>query len=191
MMRYTRIAPVRIDPGPETSFYGSLTQRWYQSEIERDHFETREQMRRQKPTREEEHFASLSTEEIRQEYADKSRAEQQNANDAAVFKTAKEWGKAHPEMVRCESNVNELYNFLVAHGVEIPSYADLEVAYDNLRRANKLRLDNGVVQQQEQDAMRELAAQIKTNGVGSLLRSEEELYSMPLEKLRHLAAGVP
>jgi hypothetical protein len=176
-------------------YYGPLTGKYYDSLEAMHHYELREaQHRGVDPT--EMLLEGLTTDQIaaldkRARQGDQVQVDRNASSvDTATFLAL------HPEMIDCDANSEELKRWLYARGqwnpegTRFPTLRELETAFESLKAAGVLKLNQAELTRQAKEQAQERARQIRARGgvaaaaANIPTESEEELELMPLEEIR-------
>lgn len=159
------------------TFFGQLTGKHYETAEARDYYEDQEALRRRKPSAEEEELAKLSSAELGEWIKQSYRSEEIKENVKRAQTVADLFLERHPEFVDCLHNGQQMHNYFHTRNISAPGPMDFNDAYNYLRAAGQLRLDENKIRVQRERERFDLAD-----------ASEDELRSLPLDELRRRAA---
>lgn len=180
-------------------FYGTVTQRYYESEKARDHYERTARLmnaaRDPDPT-DPWNPDAVSPEAIAAAIATLQNSEvDQVANDMEK-ESATIFCEVHPEFVQNERNAAVMVNWARESGLVCDSVEKVEGLYEDLRSRGLLDIDESQAQAQNKNQIREAAQRyrkssgISAHGTVTARRpvfSEDEAYTMDMDKLIELA----
>jgi hypothetical protein len=139
------------------------------------------------PKNAEERLAAMSPEELRAAAIEEAAAITKSASLKSAGEDLSKWLAFHPEYVDSIENARAMAGFHAARGTRLPSLADHEAAYNALRDAGQLNVDQSVLEAQRKLKDQEWAAQTKAQGGIGAQPSEEDMYSMSMDELRRQA----
>jgi hypothetical protein len=165
-------------------FKGKLTGKTYDSLEAMRHCERLEAMRRAVPTEDEAAFDDLPAEKIKELFARAAKSEQEKADLAMSGIDLQTFFELNPAYVDCQQNTTPIVSFLRARGIKAPTLSDMQDAYDSLKAAGLLVLNQAVLQKQRKGEIADRAKEIEA---ARALPDDDELYSLLLEEVRRRA----
>jgi hypothetical protein len=126
-------------------------------------------------------FENWDKDRVREAVAGLQRADVNHQASLETQKTGNAWTKLHPEYVDSDANAYLMRHQLRSNGITHARFEDFDLAYQQLRESNLLKLDQTVVNAQEIQA-----AKVARKKAQKATLSEEDLYNMPMEDLRRL-----
>jgi Tfp pilus assembly protein PilN len=147
-------------------------------------------------------FDNLSSEQIRSLYEIGLKDHEQRAGEIRSQRAGEVFVASHPEYVLCPENAAQVQNYLELKGCSESNVRveDLESAYEHLSQRGLLKINQAKAREQQQNEINEEAQEIRrrrsSSSISSRVRSisrerpsfsEEDLYSMSLDKLRAIA----
>ncbi len=171
---------ITVNPEDLTVWKSAVTGLTYSS---REHMlaeEAKHAMRHGR-TKEDELLDSLTAAQIRALDDKVRKAAEQKVHDQEDFETAQVLCRLHPEYQVCPANAAAMVHHLTVNmGIARPTIDDMEQAFQDLKAAGLLVLNEDVLRQQAADGIERRAEQIRQQRASQEL-SEADLYESPLD----------
>jgi hypothetical protein len=131
-------------------------------------------------TKEDELLDGLTAAQIRALDDKVRKAAERKVQDQADFETAQVLCRLHPEYQVCPTNAAAMVHHLTVNmGIVRPTIDDMEQAFQDLKAAGLLILNEDVLRQQAADGIERRAEQIRQQRASE--PSEADLYESPLD----------
>jgi hypothetical protein len=129
---------------------------------------------------------SLSPSEIRDYIEAEAMTNQEREARAHSQACADGFAQTHPEYLDTTKNAETMKHACALLGIVNPNLNQLEEVYQRCKVQGLLELNQKVLNEQYVQSTRTYAEELKA---ATIMPSEEELYSMPLQEIRRRAGG--